>query len=292
MKVALGTAQFGLNYGISNSRGKTKSKEVKNILNYALSSGVNYLDTASIYGDSETVLGEVDVGSKLWSIVTKTPCFQQLNITQEEVLFLRSNFESSLDKLVRNNVYALLIHSVDDLFKKGGYMLFDEMLRLKEKGLIKKVGVSVYSSDEIYKVLERFPIDIIQLPISVLDQRLLSGGELALLKSKGVEIHARSIFLQGLLVMPLNEINPYFYPIMDKLLSFSNLALEQGLTKLELALNFVQSIDEVDKVIVGVNSLFHLKQILNVSHKRIINSDYKNLSCDNIEFINPALWKI
>ncbi len=292
MKVALGTAQFGLNYGISNSRGKIKFEEVKNILNYALSSGVNYLDTASIYGDSETVLGEVGVGSKLWSIVTKTPCFQQLNITHEEVLFLRSNFESSLDKLVRNNVYALLIHNVDDLFKKGGHMLFDEMLRLKEKGFIKKVGVSVYSPDEVRRVLNSFPIDIIQVPLNVIDQRLIHGGELSLLKNRGVEIHARSVFLQGLLLMPVANINSYFNPIKDKLLRFSSMAREKDMTKAELALGFVQGINELDQVVVGVESIDNLRQIVDYSHVRVNPDNYKELLVNDASFLNPSLWKL
>jgi len=293
MKIALGTAQFGMDYGVSNSYGKVGQDDINKILEHSIKNKITYIDTAPIYGDSEFSIGRGVANTELFNIVTKTPVFKVDVITEKEVQNLKSTFFSSLSKLKVKSVYALLIHNVSDIFKKNGDKLFYEMMKLKDSGFVKKIGVSVYSSGEIYKVLDNFKIDIIQLPVNILDQRLIQGGELNMLSKYGIEIHARSVFLQGLLLMSPSKISPYFSPIMDKLLEFSNYALEAGMTKYELALNFVQSIDEIDKIIIGVNSPVQLKQILMVYSRELINtSKYESLAVEKNKFLNPSLWKI
>jgi len=166
------------------------------------------------------------------------------------------------------------------------------MERLRENGMVKKIGVSVYNSKQIAAILGKFNIDLIQLPINILDQRLVSGGQLTRLKNHGVEIHARSVFLQGLLLMSPNNIPSWFDPVRGVLESFHKEAKKRNMSVLQLALSFVQSINEVDKIIVGINTLEHLYEVMSATSMRVNITEFSNISIDDPSFLNPANWKI
>jgi len=140
--------------------------------------------------------------------------------------------------------------------------------------------------------LDNFEIDLIQLPVNILDQSLISDGSLVKLKKHGVEVHARSVFLQGLLLMEENLIPSYFLPIKKNLDAFKNLARELSLTKLELALGYVASIDEIDKIVVGVNTLSQLQEIIKATQLKTNFEEYRNISINNSNYTNPSLWRI
>jgi aryl-alcohol dehydrogenase-like predicted oxidoreductase len=292
VKLILGSAQFGMNYGISNLKGKTSHKEVNKIIDEAYSLGVKIIETAALYGDSEKVIGECINGIIDWQIVTKTPHFPDENINYSHIKILNHSFQKSLDNLKRKTIYGLLLHSCDDLFKAGGELLFKEMEKIKSNGLVKKIGVSVYDSKQIDLVLKKYRIDLIQLPVNILDQELIERKYLDLLKEKEIEIHARSIFLQGLLLMQKELIPPYFSPIEKNLNSFYSLSKELSLSQLELALGFVTNLDEIDKVVVGVNSASQLQEIIQAKQAKIDHLDFKNISVYNKNYTNPSLWKI
>ena len=152
MKIALGTVQFGLDYGISNKQGQTCVQQASDILEYAHQNEVNFLDTATSYGNSEEMLGRIKC-TQDWNIVTKTPNFNTQSIVSLDVENLRESFEQSLVKLKRKNIYGLLVHDSDDLFKPGGGKLFREMDSIRSSGRVSKIGVSVYNSEQIYKIL-------------------------------------------------------------------------------------------------------------------------------------------
>ena len=288
-KLCLGTVQFGIPYGISNKNGQTSEANAANIMNYAYENGVTTLDTACSYGNSEEVIGKV-IGENNWDIITKTPHFLSNRIDNEHLDKLVFSFKKSIDKIGRKSLYGLMIHSCDDLFKPGGRDIFFELKKLQSLGLIKKIGVSVYTKDQILRVLDNFDIDLIQLPINILDQRLIHSGCLEKLKKKGVEIHARSVFLQGLLLMPLNMIPDYFSPIIKNIKNFNEDANSLSMTALELALNYVVSIHEVDRVIVGVNTVQHIEDITSCKFKEITLKDFRGLSVKDPNFLNPSLW--
>lgn len=294
-KLVLGTVQFGMEYGISNKCGQPAVAEVKEILDYANKQGIYELDTASSYGSSEVSLGQARDGKgakKNWRIITKTPHFEGEMITSEHLDDLRNKFNESREKLSTESVYGLLIHACDDLFKRNGDKLFEVMQQLKRDGLVKKVGVSLYSGEQIDRVLDKYKVDIVQLPINILDQRLIEDGRLINLKRSGVEIHARSVFLQGLLLMNADNINPWFYPIQDVIEDFVQQAENRGLTALELALGFVQGISEIDRVVVGVNTLPQLKEIVAAAEVYVETSEFSQLAVYDEEFINPSKWRV
>ena len=292
-KIAIGTVQFGVSYGVSNDGGQTSKHEVNKILQYAHDVGINTLDTASNYGCSEAVIGDfIQNNNNLldFDIVTKIPNFPGDSINDYNICELIENFKLSCEKLGKIFIYGLHIHNCENLFLPGGDKLLREIEQLKIDGFIKKIGISVYNSDQIDRILDNFSIDLIQIPINILDQRLVDSGHLSKLKHNDIEIHARSVFLQGLLLMPIENIDPWFDPIKKVLYRFNIEARKRNLSALQLAFGFVQNIPEVDKIIVGVNTLKQLKEIVNIESTYFDPSEFSCLSVDNLKFINPSNW--
>lgn len=288
-KLALGTVQWGVPYGLYNQEGMTSTKTVKAILDEALAGGIHLLDTASLYGESEAVLGRNVLDE--FRIVTKTPKFQVEHIERQEVDGLVNTFRASLKKLNCASIYGLLIHDAEDILKPGGLMLIQALVALKMQGLVDKIGVSVYDGKQVTRILKIFTPDIVQLPISILDQRVLRDGTLDSLYQLGVEVHARSVFLQGLLLMPADEIPIYFNPIRSLLNQFHMAANDQNLTAIQASLTFVRDLTQISKVLVGVQNL---QQFQDCARDFKIDASFeaKNLNCDEIKFVNPSMWNI
>jgi len=292
MKIALGTAQFGMDYGLSNTHGKTLKRDAKKIIEYASNNSIDVIDTASQYGNSEDIIGSSINDKYDWKIVTKTPHFSDSYIDNLHVVKLKESFHQSLFNLKQKDIYGLLLHSCDDLLKPGGDLLFQEMEDLKSMGVVKKIGVSLYNSEQIDIVLSKFNIDLVQLPINMFDQQLLIGGWLDKLKDYDVEIHARSAFLQGLLLMTNDLVPPYFFPIKKNLEAFYKSAKELSLSQLELALGYVMGVSEIDQVVVGVNTVEQLKEIIKATQVQINPMDFSDISINDPAFTNPSLWKV
>jgi aryl-alcohol dehydrogenase-like predicted oxidoreductase len=287
MKLGLGTVQFGMNYGISNKAGQPQLNEVREILALASAKKVRCLDTAALYGNSEEVLGETLPPTHSFEIVTKTG---------KDVTRLEEVFQKSLKNLKQKNVYGLLVHNADDLIAPGGELLYKKMQELKKYGLVKKIGVSVYNNAQIDKILSRGDIDIIQLPINLLDQRLIESGHLKKLKKAGVEIHARSVFLQGLLLMLPERLPKDFDSVRKHLIDFRASVEKIGLSVLQAALGFVLNLEEVDRVLVGVNTKREFEEILLAASKAQESLSGLKLiaphaAWNDEKILNPALWR-
>ena len=279
-KLALGTVQFGLDYGITNQSGQVTIKEVKGILDFAKENGIDVLDTASGYGNSEKVLGEVGVDN--YQIITKTI---SLKNGVDKVI---DGFYQSLDDLSQKQVEGLLIHNIQDIENKQFNALFNKLNELKQQGLIKKIGFSTYTPEQVNFLLENFDFNIIQVPFNVFDTRLIQSGQLQALKSKGVEIHSRSVFLQGIL-LNFNDLPKYFKTWEKQFNEYQTMVKESEMSLLEYALNFALSTQEVDKVLVGVDSKQQLEEIVR-SLKKHDNLDAYTIS--DINLLNPSMWKV
>jgi len=295
MNLGIGTAQFGMDYGISNKDGRTSQTEVASILGYAREAGIGVIDTAHGYGKSEGVLGEALPRAHAFRIVTKTPAFPSRPVKPEDAAELERSFQHSLNKLRQPRLAGLLLHNADDLLAAGGNHLYTKLVELKTRGIVEKIGVSIYSGEQIDALLDRYAIDLIQLPVNALDQRLIVSGRLAELKRRGVEVHARSIFLQGLLLMAPEEAPPSFDRIRPLLSRYHELRSKNGLSPVEAAFCFITGITEIDDVIIGVS---HLDQLaLNAAAFR---RDYSardraamgGFAIDDPQFLNPALWRL
>ena len=285
----LGTAQWGLDYGVSNKNGKLIPSEIKKIKDIALDSNINMLDTAPVYGNSEELIGEYCAQD--FKIITKIPKLSNEKDTKAKVELINKSFYKSISNLKIKKAHALLFHSADDLILDRGHSILECVKALQEKNLVSKIGLSIYDSSQIDSILDFFLPDIIQVPISLLDQRLIHSGHLVKLKQAGVEIHARSIYLQGLLHMSIDKMDDFFSPIKKLLVKMQNDISKENLTINQAALLFVKGIKEIDKIIIGVDSSSQLHQAVN---DIAINRNFyaKDLFCSQKEFIDPSRWKL
>ena len=279
MKLALGTVQFGLDYGVTNYDGQVTIDKVKSILNYAKDNGIDTLDTAAGYGNSEQVLGEVGVND--YQVVTKTTSLKN------GIDGVIKGFYQSLDSLNIGQVDGLLIHNIDDTKDKGFGKLFHKLNELKEEGVIKKIGFSTYTPEQVDFLLENFDFDLIQVPFNVFDTRLIEGGQLQALKKKNIEIHARSIFLQGVL-LDFDNLSNYFSRWKKQFDEYQGTVEKSGLSLLEYALNFTLNVQEIDKILVGVNSKKQLEEVVwSIKNKDRLDA----YSIGDVDLLNPSLWK-
>ena len=288
-KLGLGTAQWGMQYGVSNKQGQTPPEEVNRILELAHSAGISMLDTASLYGNAEQALGQSNLSS--FRVITKTPKFGKEWVSNGDIDHLVQAFAESLQKLCLESVYGLLIHSTEDVFAPNGGKLINALEDLKSQGFVKKIGISVYTSSQIRKALDLFKPDIIQLPINVLDQRLIQDGTIDHLSRLGIEVHARSAFLQGLLLMSIDEIPNYFEPWIPLLSKWHKFCSEKLISPLHAALSFVCSLKGVSYAVVGVQDHNQLKEILEDSTP-LNFFDFNQFASDNVKLIDPTSWSL
>jgi aryl-alcohol dehydrogenase-like predicted oxidoreductase len=291
-KLGLGTVQFGLAYGVTNARGQVPRADVAAILDAALAAGLDLFDTAAAYGESETVLGELLPSTLPIRLVSKIPAIDATTIGKTEIAACRDSVRRSLARLRRPQLYGLLLHRADDLLKPGGDRLLALLRELKEAGLVAKVGVSAYERRQLDEILAMFTPDLLQVPVSLVDQRLLRDGTLARLKAKGCEIHARSAFLQGVLLADLAGLPAHFAPWRDRLHRLAELAARVGRSRLSLCLAFVLARPEIDGVVVGVTGLAELREILAAAAEAEtpLPAGLDALAVDDPRLVNPALW--
>jgi aryl-alcohol dehydrogenase-like predicted oxidoreductase len=290
-KLGLGTVQFGLAYGVTNDRGQVPAAEVMAIVDAALAAGIDLFDTAAAYGDSERVIGQVLDAERDVRIVSKLPPVAAAAIDATEIARCRALVDRSLALLRRPALYGLLLHHPDDLHKLGSERLVALLAELKAAGLAVKIGVSAYERAQIELALDRLPVDIVQVPVNLLDQRLLVDGTLDRLKAQRIEVHARSAFLQGALLAEPGRLPDHFAPHRERLLGIGALARRAGFSRLALCLRFVLAQPVVDRVIVGVTRRQELAEILAAATGTTdLPADLAALACYDPALVNPSLW--
>ena len=287
-KIVLGTVQFGLEYGINNISGKPAFKEVESILDLAFENNIRVLDTAEIYGNSQEIIGKYHrTSSNKFSVMTK---FSSNRSDLSENLVTR--IHQNLKELHVESLYCYMFHSFNDFVT-----YFDrykvEIKELKEKQLIEKLGVSVYSNDEIEKILE-YDIDLIQLPFNLLDNSNLRSDMISKAKRKGMEIHTRSVFLQGLFFKDSNKL-PSELSIMKPYLDILNSISRSGNVSLnDLALNYACSQIGIDHVLVGVDSAEQLRENIYSLNTQISSDIIRQINSIYVKeslLLNPVNWK-
>jgi aryl-alcohol dehydrogenase-like predicted oxidoreductase len=277
--------QFGLPYGIANQTGQVTRSEAKAMLQLAAANGVDTLDTAIAYGESEICLGEAGVQS--FSVVTKLPA---IPASSHDVHgWVREQVALSLCRLGLPRVYGLLLHRSDDLLGSKGAMLWHALEELRDMGLVQKIGVSVYAPSEIEAVTNLYKVDMVQAPFNIVDRRLSTSGWLDRLKSKDIEVHTRSVFLQGLLLMSAQSL-PHEFSRWSTLFGRWHQWLAAGNhSALQSCLAFPLGFSQVDRVVVGADSLRQLQQIIDFSNLAI-SGTLPDLGSDDDMLINPARW--
>jgi aryl-alcohol dehydrogenase-like predicted oxidoreductase len=288
-RLALGTVQFGLAYGVSHDGGRVPLQEARTIVELAAQGGVDMLDTAAAYGDSEEVLGEIAGADSPFAVVTKTMPIRAERIDQAAVDRVEATFRQSLRRLRRDSVYGLLVHDPRDILNPGGERLWARLEALRDQGLAKKIGVSAYDGADIVAAIGRFPVAIMQAPLSVFDQRLLIEGTLARVAASGVEVHTRSLLLQGLLLMTPETAKARLPRVAERLGAWRRALAEVGVSPLAAALGFALGQPAIDRIVIGVHSAAHLAECL-AAAGHAFSFDYARFACDDLDVIDPRRW--
>lgn len=282
-KICLGTAQFGSSYGLTNKNKELSVKEIGEILSLAENNGISFLDTAPTYGNAEYKLGNLEISD--WNVVTKVKTGNTISTNDS----FYESVEASLNRLKIDNLYAVLIHNPKLFFDPQINRLLNQLSDLKEKGLIKKIGVSVYDSVEVDFILGNFDVDIIQLPFNVIDGRMIENNTLDKLKRRNIEVHARSIYLQGLLLMDTKDQTQQFgnwESIWKQLNSFCH---DNKITPLEACLRYVLQNPKIDRVILGIDNYSQLEETIKAATGGAVNIPNELISLDD-NLCNPLNW--
>lgn len=285
-KLILGTVQFGMNYGINNHEGKPSFEKMKNILDLAKLKGINLLDTAEAYGDSQNRIGEYhNTCSDKFNIITKfSP--NRLDLSKN----IKKRINQNLVNLNVKYLYSYMFHSFED-YKKYFSLFKKDLIWLKKNKKIKKIGVSLHSNAEITEVLLNDHIDLIQLPFNLFDNSNHRQDILLKAKSNGVEIHTRSVFLQGLFFKDPNKISGNLIDFKRHLTKLYKLVNLEKMN--DLALNYVCSKDYVDGVLFGVDSVEQLKSNIDSYEANTTLSminEVDKIHIKNKSLLNPANW--
>jgi len=287
MKLALGTVQFGLDYGVANDAGQVPLAEVQGILSLASASGIDVLDTAIAYGTSEEVLGKV--GIDRFRVVTKLPSLPSAD-EDDIARWVRDQVEASLARLGQKHIYGLLLHRPHDLLGTDSELLIEALIDLKEIGIVQKIGISIYSPDELDSICKKVQIDLVQAPLNVIDRRMETSGWLDRLKDDGVEVHTRSVFLQGLLLMERSKIPQKFSRWSSLWNEWQENLQESGVTSLAACLAYPLSLEQVDRVIVGVDTAEQLAEIIQAANQTEADLDTSFMASMDTDLINPSNW--
>lgn len=285
-RIALGTAQFGLDYGITNRTGVLSERAACAVLARAREVGIQWLDTAAAYGKAELVLGRMAAPGSGFRICTKVVTARD---AADTVRAAQSQFEASLGRLGRERVDVLMIHDAQQLLGADGAALHRWLAAQKEAGRALAIGASVYDGAEALALTARFALDWIQLPLNVLDQRALVDGTLAQLAARGVSIQARSALLQGLLLADPQRLPPAFDAARAPLARLRAAAAANGISVLALALTFVASLPEVAHIVLGVESPAQLDECVQALGTSS-SSDWRDLACDDPAIVDPRRW--
>lgn len=287
-KLILGTVQFGMDYGINNQIGKPSFEQIQKILDYAFVNKIDMLDTAEVYGDAQKRIGEYHKNSKnKFKIITK---FSSTVNNFPSKFYQR--VEKNLELLNVDSLYAYMFHSYKD-FEKLYLSQRNKIKKLKNGKLIEKLGVSVYTNEEAEKLLKIEDIDLIQLPFNLLDNENQREEILQLAQNNGIEVHTRSVFLQGLFFKDIEKLSPQLFPLKNDLTKIKKIANQYKISVERLALHYVCRNESVDRVLIGVDTIEQLKKNIDNARTRVnkdILKEISQINVKNCDLLNPSAW--
>lgn len=287
-RIALGTAQFGLPYGIANATGQITPGDIPSILNEARRAGVDTLDTAVAYGDAESRLGDAGVAG--FKVVTKLPPVPETLADARAVeAWVTRHVAASLARLRVDRLHALLLHRAADLIGPSGDALAGAMVAARDAGLTAGVGVSVYAPADLEAVEGRLPWSVVQLPCSVVDRRFIRSGWVSRLHASGVEVHARSVFLQGVLLMPASRRPAFFSRWSPLWRAWEEWQGTTGQSSLQGCLAFALSVPELSRLVIGVDGPVHLREIL-AAASGPLTAPPGSLGSNDPDLLEPTRW--
>ena len=296
MELCLGTVQFGMDYGIKGQKQPSMEQAV-DMLDYATQNGINTIDTANAYGSAEDVVGaflekKTIARDKLFIVSKFRPNLLD-DVGQDKYYeIMRNNLENTLSRLHTAYLDSYLLHSARYIFDDE---IIDTLNRLKADGLAERVGVSVYEPEEAKKCIERPNVDFMQLPYSIFDQRMEKAGVFEYAKNNNIQIHSRSAFIQGLILMEEDEIPPFLSKAKPIVRKISLLCNHHGISRIALAMNYVKQQSRISHLVFGVDNIEQLRENIKLFEEDIsvavvddIAKEFRNIEAD---IVMPSLWK-
>lgn len=283
-KIIIGSANVNTKYGFKKNNIKTK--EFKKLLKNAKLKKINFIDTSPKYSNSEKVIGSI---KEKFNIITKIPKIP-LNTKKNKIEdWIINKFITSLRNLNSKFIYGVLIQNAEILLSNKGDNIYNALVNFKNKKKIKKIGVSIYDFKKLEKIINKFKIDFVQVPFNIFDQRLVEKSLIPKLKKRGIEIHVRSVFLQGLLTEKNLRLPSSMKDLNKNLKIWEKWIKKNKINPINACLDFVLRNKDIDKIVIGFNSFKDFKQV--ISHKKS-NIKFTNLKLSvNKNIVDPRNWK-
>ena len=288
-RLALGTAQFGMRYGATNAHPVPTEDELARILDLATTAGVGWLDTAPAYGMAETLLGRLIGPSKAFRIVTKIPPLDK--ITDSPGAAVRASIVRSLDRLRRDRLDVVLLHRASDLDGPAGPEIASALTAARTEGLVGRIGASLYDPEDLDLVLTRLAVDVVQVPLNPFDRRFASEKVRTRLRADNVAVHARSLFLQGLLVADMADL-PEFARGHPAIVAWCRWLADNRLSALSVCLSTILADVDVELGIVGAPTFAQLDEILQAAGESPLGAVPLQLSQLGGDLIDPRRWPL
>ena len=282
MKIIIGSANFSNKYGINKYK-ISSIPELKKILNYSKKNKINSIDDAISYGNTNSVFKKINTQD--FKFISKIKLPKNYKLIKNLKLYFLKIIKKSLKTVEKKQYSCLLGHEVTD--NKKNILLLDVLNFIKKEGLTKKIGISAYSPEEVYSILNLSKLDVVQIPFNVFDRRLISSKLINTLVKKKIEIQVRSIFLQGALLSNKtpNKLKKY----NDELKDWQKWCFKKKLNKVRACVHFVKKFDKISSMIIGINDVKQLREIIKFLKEKTIDISYSN-SLKNNGIIDPRKW--
>ena len=282
-RIVLGGAQLGLPYGILNGGETLSREEVARILDTAVDRGIDSIDTAIAYGQSESIIGETS--QNRFNIISKLPPLPVdiSNVSE----WVHSQVQGSLSRLKCTSLDALLLHRPQDLTGAQGAELYAAIKSLMAEKMIDRFGVSIYSPDDLEGIIGTFDIHVVQAPLNVFDRRIL--GVTDQLSALNIEVHVRSIFLQGVLIASPKDRPQRFEPWSEHFALFDEWVRSSGVSAMACCMGFALQQSGIAKLVIGTTSAESLDEIMNSIPNSVLEVP-THLQSSVEQLIDPRIW--
>ncbi len=296
MELCLGTVQFGMDYGISGQKQPGVDQAVA-MLDYAAHNGITTIDTANAYGTAEDVVGaflskNTVPRDNLFIISKFRPNLLDEVKPSEYYSVMRANLENTLSRLHTDYLDSYLLHSARYVFDDE---IIETLNRMKQDGLVKRVGVSIYEPEEAKKCIDRPNVEFMQLPYSIFDQRMEKAGVFEYAKKDNIQIHSRSAFIQGLILMNEDEVPAFLSKAKPIVRKIDVLCKRHGISRISLAMNYVKQQSRISHLVFGVDNIDQLKENIQIFQEDIpadiIEDIAKEFTDIEADIVMPSLWK-
>lgn len=278
-KIILGTTQFGIHYGVSNRIGATSSENINKILKLSRLKKIQCIYTSNYYGKANKVLGKKNI--KKFNIIIK---FKEDDFINKDILIEIKKSE----KLLKANIRTIIVDKFESIQIKKAKKIYTSLKNLKKNKIIQHFGYAIYSFKNLKKICKNFKPDIIQSPYNIIDRRIEKKKYLNFLQKKNIEIHVRSIFLQGLLLMDFKKIPKKFNKWSSLFKNWDYWLKKENQKALDVCYSFVLKNKFINKILIGVNDFSQFKEIVKIKVRKNLN--YPNISSTSQKLINPINW--